>query len=131
MEGTDEVKKPRKMRPQLYAVYYDSLHKIAKEMGYNLLIHGSMNRDMDLVAVPWVNEPKSHLELLNALSDFLGTVKYAENPENLGQFYMHSKLPGGRDSYVINLNRGRHHNGYFMEDEDAQYYIDISITPLA
>ena len=68
--------KPRKMRPQLYAVYYDGLHEIARDMGYNLLVHGSMNRDLDLVAVAWVDEPKSHMEVLHAFCDFLGAVKF-------------------------------------------------------
>ena len=27
---------------------------VAREMGYALALHGSMNRDMDLIAVPWV-----------------------------------------------------------------------------
>lgn len=39
--------------------------------------------------------------------------------------YLFSILPGGRHSYVVNINRGGAYNGY----EDAQYYLDISITP--
>ena len=117
--------KPIKTRPQLYAVYFGGLQEVARNMGYNLLIHGSMNRDMDLVAVPWIDEPKSHLELLNGFCDFLGAVKFAE-----ATMYNHTKQAAGRDSYVINLNRGKHHNGWFCSDSDEQYYLDISITPL-
>lgn len=31
-----------------------SLRRVAKEAGYALAVHGSLNRDIDLVAVPWV-----------------------------------------------------------------------------
>jgi hypothetical protein len=51
---------------------------------------------------------------------------YEQEEENiLEKYYMYSRLPGGRSSYVINLNRGGQFNGYL----DEQYYLDISITP--
>jgi len=49
--------------------------------------------------------------------------------------YLHNVLPGGRKSYVIQLNRGGYMNtGTGLHEkpeylEDPQYYIDISITP--
>ena len=94
---------------------------IAKDLGYNLLLHGSANRDMDLVAVPWVNEPASHYELLCAFCSHLGVLPY-DKAESFG----FSMLPGGRYSYIINLNRGGAWNNYFNEE----WYLDISITPL-
>lgn len=112
--------KVAKVKPHFYAVCFKDLQSIAKELGYNLLIHGSMDRDMDLVAVPWIDEPKTHLELLTEFCEYLGVYAY-DNAEH----FMYSILPGGRHSYVINLNRGGKYNGY----EDAQYYLDISITP--
>lgn len=30
-----------------------SMRRVAKEAGYALTVHGSLNRDIDLVAVPW------------------------------------------------------------------------------
>lgn len=119
-----ETTKTIKAKPQFYAACLQPLQKIAREIGYNLIIHGSMNRDMDLVAIPWVDEPKSHLELLNAFAEYLGTRAYEDWSYKGG--YMHSVLGGGRDSYVINLHRTTDENRY----EDAQYYLDISITPL-
>lgn len=41
-------------KPQLYAFYFLKLKEIAKELGYNLVIDGSMARDLDLIAIPWV-----------------------------------------------------------------------------
>jgi len=117
--------KPIKVKPHFYSVCLPVLQQIAKDFGYNLLIHGSMNRDMDLVAVPWINEPKTHLELLNAFCEYLGVPKEEQTQSNPNP-YLYSVLGGGRSSYVINLNRGGNFNGYI----DAEYYLDISITPL-
>lgn len=117
--------KPIKAKPHFYAVCFEGLCEIAKNKGYNLLIHGSMNRDMDLVAVPWVDNPNSHIELLDAFCEYLGVPNEAKTESNQKP-YMANVLGGGRSSYVINLNRGGKFNGYL----DAQYYLDISITPL-
>lgn len=116
--------KPLKAKPMFYSMCFDSLQSIARELGYNLLLHGSLDRDMDLVAVPWVDEPSSHRELLQALDMHLRGIKYHDDHYESG--YMFSMLPGGRYSYVINLDRGGPLNGYV----DRQYYLDISITPL-
>lgn len=113
--------KPQKVKPHFYAMCFAELQRIAKDMGYNLMLHGSLDRDMDLVAVPWQNDIKSHLELLQAWDRYLKGFCY----DSL-EHYMPSILGGGRSAYVINLNRGGKYNGY----EDVQYYLDISITPL-
>lgn len=119
----EEVKKqdkPIKAKPVFYACCFEPLKAIAKDMGYNLLINGSLNRDMDLVAIPWSNDPKSHVEVLQAFDMHLrGIHVVGDDP------YHHSKLPGGRDAYVINLNRGGRWNQY----QDEQWYVDISFTP--
>lgn len=116
-----EIGKPVKAKPRFYAVSFLTLMLIAKEKGYNLLISGSLDRDFDLVAVPWVDSPAPHLELLQSFSAFLGVGAY-DNIEH----YLFSILPGGRSSYVINLCRVDLQN-----HTDPQYYLDISITPLS
>ena len=126
-ELKEEIKelKPIRAKPQFYAICLSGLQAVAKLKGYNLIIHGSMNRDMDLVAIPWVDDCSSHLELLSEFCEYLGISK-SYRPTNEAE-YMFSTLGGGRSSYVINLNRGNKFNNYL----DAQYYLDISITPLA
>ncbi len=115
--------KPIKTKPMLYAHYLGILQEKAKELGYNLLLHGSLNRDCDLVAVPWINEPSPHFDLIKSL-DLILTGNEACIPRQ----YNYSVLPGGRHSYVINLNRG----GYVGDEyvEDPMFYLDISVTPL-
>jgi hypothetical protein len=109
--------KTMKARPVFYTLVYTELKEIAEAMGYNLLLHGSVNRDMDLVAIPWKDEVSTHLEVLKAFAKYPGTPELNES-----EHYMFSVLPGGRQSYVINLNRGK--NGI-----DPQWYLDISFTP--
>lgn len=118
------MNKPIKARPQFYAACLFPMQEIAVKNGYNLIVHGSMNRDMDLVAIPWVDNPSDEKNLIRELDDYLKGVSYKEGMEERG--YMFSVLPGGRRSYVINLYRGGPWNQY----TDEQYYIDISITPL-
>lgn len=114
-------------KPQLYAYYFLQLKEIAKEFGYNLVVHGSMNRDLDLIAIPWVNDPKPELDLIHELHKAItGHVAALESWKDV---YMFSELPGGRHSYVINVNRRQTDNNGNYQD-DPQYYIDISVTPL-
>lgn len=87
-------------------------------------MHGSLDRDMDLVAIPWTDEPSTHYELIKSLDIYLRGINGIEEqfPDN----YIFSVLPGGRFSYVINLNRG----GPWCNYTDEQWYLDISVTPL-
>lgn len=124
------MNKPIHAKPGLYAYYFIVMKEIAKDMGYNLVVHGSLARDLDLIAIPWVNNPNPELELIHALSDCITGRTAQEGWEK--NIYMISKLPGGRTSYVINVNRGGYKNTHkeipdFVED--PQYYIDISVTP--
>jgi len=124
--------KPIQAKPSLYAHLFFDMKEIARDHGYNLLLHGSMKRDLDLVAVPWVNDPKPEMDLINALSEKL-TGKTFQTPEH----YKMSLQPGGRHAYIIDLNRG----GYKRTEDgdiadpieftpDPEYYVDISVTPI-
>ena len=127
--------KPVKTKPHFYAVCLPEMQRISKELGYNLIVHGSLNRDMHLVAVPWIDQPSSHYELITAIDLFLnGAVAY-EDKEYFERGYMFSLLPGARSSYVINIYRGGYYYGRAESGErlyapDPEYYVDISITPL-
>jgi len=117
------MEKPIKVKPGMYALFYESLKSIALEFGYNLILHGSLDRDLDLVAIPWVDEPEDEFEMIKSFDMFL-----RGKADMLKEQYMFSVLPGGRNSYVINLNRGTKTGEW--GDYDSQYYLDISVTPL-
>ena len=123
MKTEEKKEKPIKAKPVFYACCYEPLKAIAKEMGYNLLINGSLNRDMDLVAVAWSDKPALMKDVVVAFDKHLRGVNYSEESINNG--YMYSVLPGNRHSFVINLNRGGNWNQYL----DEQWYVDICFTP--
>lgn len=112
-----DTKKPIHAKPSLYAYYFYNLKEIALKYGYNLVLHGSLNRDMDLIAIPWQEELGEVDAMINEFSEHLGgTVMILSDAQK-------HCFPHGRFSYVINLNRGE------WTDEDPQYYLDISVTP--
>lgn len=117
-----QSEKPTHAKPQFYAMAFFQLKEVAEKFGYNLLVHGSMARDLDLVAVPWVDDPKDEFEMINALYKHLTGLTFVDK-----QSAMFSVLPGNRNSYVLNLNRGGQFNGYV----DNQYYVDVSVTQIS
>jgi hypothetical protein len=125
-------KKPTHAKPQLYAYYFLDLKEIAREYGYNLVVHGSMARDMDLIAIPWANERKPELDMVNAL--YLHMTGYTAHKDHWKTVFLYSEQPGGRHNYVLQLNRGGYHRNEKDEIEDPlkfvvdpQYYIDLSV----
>jgi len=121
------MQKPKHFKPGLYAMFYEQMKNIAMEYGYNLVVHGSMNRDLDLIAIPWTNEccfTKEQLMIKEFQQYLTGVELTSQNKE-----VTFTTLPGGRHAYVISLNRGDRH-GEWVRFEDSQYYLDISVTPM-
>jgi len=111
--------KPTHVKPGLYAIFYEHLKQIAKEYGYNLVVHGSLTRDLDLIAIPWTDTPRPDAEMIQEFENYL-TGRCHDNPH-------YTVLPGGRKAYVVDLNRGDKH-GEWVRFEDKEYYLDISVT---
>lgn len=127
-------KKPIHAKPNLYSFYYQQLKEIALRYGYNLVVHGSMNRDLDLIAIPWEEKVGNPVDMIKEFANILGGKVQDKNPDSLINFaaYHH-----GRIQWVIDLNRGGYysdgiHNidkGSLKYEEDTQYYIDVSVMP--
>lgn len=113
------AEKPIHAKPQLYSLIFYGLKEIALKYGYNLVLHGSINRDLDLIAIPWVKEADAAKIdiMINEFRDYTGGSFNTGHGDYLAPW---------RRSYVINLNRG----GYQKDDsyvQDPQWYIDISV----
>lgn len=133
-----EDKKPIHAKPSLYAFYFEVLKEIALKYGYNLVLHGSMKRDLDLVAIPWQENIGSHDEMIEEFITHLGgDLQYANGvPRSLALKY-NEKIDSswlkynithhGRMHYIININREC--KTVDNVRVDPQYYIDISIIP--
>lgn len=63
--------KPANNAP-IYACIYAEFAEIFRENGYALAIHGSLARDFDLIAVPWVEKPTDHSVILERLDKEFG-----------------------------------------------------------
>ena len=112
--------KPIYAKPALYAFYYETLKGIAKEYGYNLVLHGSMARDLDLIAIPWSAELGDVDEMVTKFAEVLGGWVMPQTEAQMNCF------PHGRQSRIVNINR----DWIMDKNTDQQYYIDISIIPV-
>lgn len=70
----------------VFACLYPGLCDIARSYGYALALHGTLVRDMDLIAVPWTESATDAETLRVALQEHIGACGYAdllrrENPE--------------------------------------------------
>lgn len=63
------------------------LRAVARECGYAVAVHGSEQRDLDLIAAPWMPEATSASTLVQRLCDDLSLIEYSDgrtrvrNPE--------------------------------------------------
>lgn len=62
-----QPKPPPNYSPIYAAALYPELALLAREHGYALAVHGSLRRDLDLIAVPWVEQPSTSRELVSAI----------------------------------------------------------------
>lgn len=95
----------------MYANYFNIMQGIAREHGYALALHGSFVRDMDLVAIPWVEQARPHADLIKALFEVVGWTHDEDTAERVYQERV--EKPHGRTAYAIPTGGGS--------------YVDLSI----
>ena len=60
--------KPANNAP-VYASIYHELAEVARSFGYTLAVHGSLSKDFDLIAVPWVEGAASPEAVIAEIED--------------------------------------------------------------
>lgn len=110
----------------LYANLLPRLIKVAREQGYALAVHGSVVNDLDLIAVPWVEEAKDAETLVVALCEACTGKVPLVFPEGTPQptkwvarelrHQDPSARPHGRMTYTIGFG--------------GCVYIDLTVMPL-
>lgn len=100
-------------RAPAYAYLVPLLTSAARSVGYALAVHGSMARDLDLVAVPWTEEAQDADALISALLASCGFT--TSDPNRPAISSGPTAKPHGRTSWTIPLDGG--------------CYIDLSVTP--
>jgi hypothetical protein len=102
-----------------YVAMLPTLARVAKEHGYALGVHGSMNRDCDLIAAPWTEEATDALTLIKALKRATDAVTHGTEWDDLVPDCSPSQKPHGRLAYSLHLTEKGMHGPY----------LDISIMP--
>jgi hypothetical protein len=105
-----------------YELLIGPLREKARELGYAIGVHGSLKRDIDLIACPWTSEATDARTLAEALqavvAEINGNAHLSWYPGR-GQEFTLAGGPGmkphGRLGWVINLGDGP--------------YIDLSVMP--
>lgn len=103
--------KPPTVRPLMYHELLPKLIYTARGLGYCIAIHGSMQRDLDLVAIPWTEDAVAPIDLWRALmiavNGFDDWGKYAETcmysktmPHNRVALPIHLTNLGGNGPYI-------------------------------
>lgn len=106
---TTEISDDYNASPVIYASYYQILRRVAIKHGYALAIHGTLARDMDLIAVPWASNVASPRVLIEDMRVAIGGFTIKQDDPKEGD------KPHGRMAYVIH-------------DLDHRY-LDISVFP--
>ena len=87
-----------------------------REMGYALSVHGSLHRDVDLIAVPWTDQAVPQDELAQAVNDYLVKVGVAYGFAGVAR--KGEDKPLGRKAWTIALCG------------DPTIILDLSVAPL-
>jgi hypothetical protein len=107
--------KPAKPWPAFYAEAWPGIVGAARRVGYAVALHGSMGRDLDVIAVPWTDAAGSPEDLVAEIGEWIQVLA----PEEVGQpqdRWPRAK-PHGRLAWSLHLGGGA--------------YIDLSIMPRA
>jgi hypothetical protein len=99
-----------------YAALLPTLQKVARECGYALAVHGTMTRDLDLIAAPWTEEATDDETLTEALRAACGGKIYGA---------MHDGKTGKTDLNPVSRPHGR--KGWVIHLGGP--YLDVSVMP--
>jgi hypothetical protein len=113
---------PSPARAAAYAALYPMLVAIARRHGYALAIHGTVTRDFDLVAIPWVEEASDPLTLIKAIKKATAAVIQTDD-EDFERIALKdlkgTDKPHGRKAFSLHVTRHGMYGGY----------LDISVMP--
>lgn len=95
MSKTADEVKPN-FGPVYAAALYPELAQICVARGYALAVHGSLARDFDLIAIPWVENPGTPVQILRAIMEKFA-VKIVDESQD---------KPHGRKAYSLSVGFG-------------------------
>lgn len=94
-------------RAAFYAAMWDDIRQAAMDVGWAVALHGSLASDMDIMAMPWVENSESFETLIYRITTLFSDNKLVEN-------------------YVITYNEKPHNRVVASIPIWADFYLDIS-----
>jgi len=85
-------------RAAFYACIFGDLIEAAASCGWALGLHGSLQSDMDIMAMPWTEDAKPVDETIRALSDCFTESSFKEH-----HTIPHYDKPNGRVVYTMSI----------------------------
>lgn len=108
--GEDHIRRTR----ETHQILYPALREVARRHGYALALHGSLERDIDYLAVPWTEKAASPFELVRdvvlVVENVLGWTMWGSRTT----LFTPEQKPHGRLAWSIIL---------------GATYIDLSVMP--
>jgi hypothetical protein len=89
-----------KWMPIMYCTFFGLFKATAEKHGYCLAVHGSFMRDMDLILVPWIENPNPVINVLREWNEIIGDV-----PRDV-PYTSRGEKPYGRIAYTISTGAG-------------------------
>lgn len=97
-----------------FETHIDLLRQNARASGYALAVHGSLLRDVDLLAMPWTDEAKSPKELVESLFGIVRALASKGDKQFVRKNDLPTIKPHNRIAWSIHVNRDT--------------YIDLSVV---
>lgn len=95
-----------------YATLIPKMREAAHRCGYALGLHGSMQRDLDVIAAPWTEEATDALTLVRAITGAVGGFSVTDEGTDSPHV---SQKPHGRLAWTIHFG--------------GQPHVDLSVLP--
>lgn len=94
---SDLSSKPKPSHAPVYcAAMYPELAEIFRSHGYALAVHGSLQRDLDLIAIPWIDQVSDPQAVID---EVLATFAVSSSGQT-------GRKPHGRTVYTIAVGFG-------------------------
>lgn len=109
-------------RAPFYLSLLPAIRDAAWLQGYAIATHGTLRRDFDLVAVPWIENATDADDLARAVADAVGGYLLLKRDGQLA-----SRKPLGRRAYTIHF--GPRVERLYPHPDGWGVFIDLSVTP--
>jgi hypothetical protein len=96
------------------------LTQVARTYGYAIGLHGSMSRDLDLIAVPWTDEAAPAETLVEAIRDAVDGFIRNDPPTQENKYHSQTRSP-------VDKPHGR--RAWSIYFSGRRFYIDLSVMP--